>query len=782
MNSLDNFFQLLASAPAQGLTGAATKAAGQASAQDRAQDAPGFGALLHSGEGGALDGLKLVSLDGVPDGALEAAIDSLPEDSFKGKLQENGTHLALMSDAGAAALVNDGLVKADAVSEFGLLPGTMPEGAPALPGLKAGGTDMASETAVSGALSLAGKVSGHLLAARHGGQQDGADAPAAGQDNGVLTARVTLLRLNETDGALSLRGSDQPLPQGLAHSANASAHADDPMATLTRFLQTGTLAPGAGQGGTGEQPARHGATQSAPEGGPQTARTGAEGTASGDSAPSGQGSARDGASMAASGAHPEAAQGTQTQAHTTQTQATQAQATQAQAAQEHATQAGTTPVRTAQGQAGQDQATPDQAALDADMDGDPDATGADGKALNGAGSNESGTNDPLNDPRAQAMAEADPRAAAHQSDQAAPGTQANQAAAIQTPGGAQDAATTAAASGAAPFGAGQTAAGQPTPGQSGATAASGTGQSAAPVTGGLDPRAMTAGNHGTGDRGAGNQGSGQQNTPQAARLAAGQSGAESTVPRQTGGDGGAFSRMLDSGSFWRPSSEAGGLFARPSGMTITPESLTGMNDRAGMTGIAAGLASLSGQPNPARAAGGQALGGQPRGQTAKQAAHDLGLKVSSAADKGEKQFTMRMDPPELGRVLVQLQFTDRGLVRAQVRTEKPETLDMLQKDRGTLERAIEAGGHKLDPKGLAFTLDDPTGEESAGRAMAEAALADKHREEAALAAAQRGADEGADSGPDIANQSTTAPDDGEDVDLDAILGHVNADTGLDIRI
>ncbi len=72
--------------------------------------------------------------------------------------------------------------------------------------------------------------------------------------------------------------------------------------------------------------------------------------------------------------------------------------------------------------------------------------------------------------------------------------------------------------------------------------------------------------------------------------------------------------------------------------------------------------------------------------------------VSKAAQSGEaKNITLNLDPPELGRVEIRLEFGTEKTVKANLIVEKPETLLLLQRDAGALEKALQDAG--LDTSG-----------------------------------------------------------------------------------
>ncbi len=165
------------------------------------------------------------------------------------------------------------------------------------------------------------------------------------------------------------------------------------------------------------------------------------------------------------------------------------------------------------------------------------------------------------------------------------------------------------------------------------------------------------------------------------------------------------------------------------------------------------------------------FGGKPNSALASQVKNQFNLAVSKAASGGEQEFTVRLNPGDLGRVNVRLQFAENGNLRAQVAVENPETLELLQRDAKGFERALEASGHKTEQNGISFSLDD-SNKESAGRALAEALQQEKIRDE--LAARP-------DSFAPQVDTETTATK-GTEVPLEDILPYVSVDTGLDIRI
>jgi len=81
----------------------------------------------------------------------------------------------------------------------------------------------------------------------------------------------------------------------------------------------------------------------------------------------------------------------------------------------------------------------------------------------------------------------------------------------------------------------------------------------------------------------------------------------------------------------------------------------------------------------------------------------LALKIASHSSDGDSHFSIRLDPPELGKIEVNLNVDAHGHADAELSADKPQTLELLQKDASTLERALKDAGLNLSG-GLAFSL------------------------------------------------------------------------------
>jgi flagellar hook-length control protein FliK len=88
--------------------------------------------------------------------------------------------------------------------------------------------------------------------------------------------------------------------------------------------------------------------------------------------------------------------------------------------------------------------------------------------------------------------------------------------------------------------------------------------------------------------------------------------------------------------------------------------------------------------------------------------HVLPIEIGLRALAGARQFDIRLDPGELGRVDVNLSISDTGEVSAKMVVDRVETLHLLQRDARTLERAFEQAGLKPSDAGVEITLRDPS--------------------------------------------------------------------------
>ena len=86
------------------------------------------------------------------------------------------------------------------------------------------------------------------------------------------------------------------------------------------------------------------------------------------------------------------------------------------------------------------------------------------------------------------------------------------------------------------------------------------------------------------------------------------------------------------------------------------------------------------------------------------ATHMVATTMQKSVGKGgNTNITLQLDPPELGRVEVRMQFSKDKTMKAIVTSEKPEAHLMLQRDAHVLEKALQDAGIESDG-GLSFEL------------------------------------------------------------------------------
>ncbi|WPZ34183.1 flagellar hook-length control protein FliK [Thalassobaculum sp. OXR-137] len=184
-------------------------------------------------------------------------------------------------------------------------------------------------------------------------------------------------------------------------------------------------------------------------------------------------------------------------------------------------------------------------------------------------------------------------------------------------------------------------------------------------------------------------------------------------------------------------SAAGGEMARPVGASSSSSS-TPMT-MAGVGGPQSTHTSASPVDRAAATAHGRP--GANLGTPADQVA----MKMSATAKDGGGKVTIRLTPEELGKVDIRIEISKEGLVRAVVAVERPETLELLQRDAKGLERVLQDAGLQTDGDSLEFDLRGDGGqyagdtkEEAGNQGPAGGAVASHTSEGDAVADDQQG--------------------------------------------
>ena len=143
------------------------------------------------------------------------------------------------------------------------------------------------------------------------------------------------------------------------------------------------------------------------------------------------------------------------------------------------------------------------------------------------------------------------------------------------------------------------------------------------------------------------------------------------------------------------------------------------NGDAAARPFAATAANANAAPNPMQAEGARpagsydfasqlsALRASKGGATGLPAAvEQVTLQLHKMAKSGTDQMTLQLRPAELGRIDIKLEFAKDGsnTVKGIVIADTQATLDMLQKDSGGLQRALQDAGLRADSGSLQFNL------------------------------------------------------------------------------
>lgn len=149
------------------------------------------------------------------------------------------------------------------------------------------------------------------------------------------------------------------------------------------------------------------------------------------------------------------------------------------------------------------------------------------------------------------------------------------------------------------------------------------------------------------------------------------------------------------------------MASAPATATVTPEvtppSLTAPPP---VTGDALGVTqSFNAEMRAAIDAPTQAAAYTARGAvTAQPAAEQIAMQITRAADQNIDRMTVHLKPMELGKVTIDLEVGPDNRLLAVISAERSETLDLLQRDSKSLEKALNDAGIETDAGSLEFSL------------------------------------------------------------------------------
>jgi len=90
--------------------------------------------------------------------------------------------------------------------------------------------------------------------------------------------------------------------------------------------------------------------------------------------------------------------------------------------------------------------------------------------------------------------------------------------------------------------------------------------------------------------------------------------------------------------------------------------------------------------------------------TPKMINEQITIAINKNIQNGKNNFSIRLNPAELGKVDIKLEFMADGKMQAAMTVESEKTLTMLQRDQSTLEKALSDAGIDLADKNMNFSL------------------------------------------------------------------------------
>ncbi len=99
----------------------------------------------------------------------------------------------------------------------------------------------------------------------------------------------------------------------------------------------------------------------------------------------------------------------------------------------------------------------------------------------------------------------------------------------------------------------------------------------------------------------------------------------------------------------------------------------------------------------------------------REAVEQVKVNITKSAVKGTDKIDIQLKPEDLGHIQIKMQIKD-GKLQAHIIASRPETMDMLQKEVQSLERAFNDAGFETDEGSLTFSFnkENQSGQESDG--------------------------------------------------------------------
>jgi len=93
----------------------------------------------------------------------------------------------------------------------------------------------------------------------------------------------------------------------------------------------------------------------------------------------------------------------------------------------------------------------------------------------------------------------------------------------------------------------------------------------------------------------------------------------------------------------------------------------------------------------------------------------VAVQIKKAIGEGADKINIKLQPANLGKVEVKMEIGKDGVLTANVVAEKPETLDLLQRDVRGLEKVLQEGGLKTNSQSFNFSLKEQAQQQAANQ-------------------------------------------------------------------
>lgn len=90
----------------------------------------------------------------------------------------------------------------------------------------------------------------------------------------------------------------------------------------------------------------------------------------------------------------------------------------------------------------------------------------------------------------------------------------------------------------------------------------------------------------------------------------------------------------------------------------------------------------------------------------REAVNQVKINITKSAVKGVDKIAIQLKPEDLGHIEIKMQIAKDGKLQAHITSNRPDTLDMLQKEVQSLEKAFNDAGFQTDEGSLSFSFRD----------------------------------------------------------------------------